>query len=138
MNLKEYADDMNIKKDNLKKICDKLDIIYDNDDYIQEGSILIWKKIRDRKWNPGSGRFGNFFYTAFRFRVLHMYRTYVMKNMIKINESEDYYYYGYRICTLVVDEFAIEYREKQKERNKAWAINQDVKNPNWKNPKNRR
>ena len=96
--------------------------IYDNDDFIQEGSILIWKKVKDRKWNPGSGRFCNFFYSAFRFHVLHMYRDYVMKNMIKINEDEDYYCYGYRICTLVVDEFAIEYREKQKERNKAWAI----------------
>lgn len=109
--------------------------IYDNDDYIQEGSILIWRKIRDRKWNPGSGRFGNFFYTAFRFRVLHMYRTYVMKNMIKINEDEDYYCYGYRICTLVVDEFAIEYREKQKERNKAWAIKSGRQKPKLEEPK---
>lgn len=109
--------------------------IYDNDDYIQEGSILVWRKINDHKWNPGLGRFGNFFYTAYRFRVLHMYRSYVMKNMVKINESEDYYYFGYRICTLVVDEFAIEYREKQKIRNKAYAIRTGRQKPPTDEPK---
>ena len=109
--------------------------IYDNDDYIQEGSILIWKKVKDRKWHPGSGKFCNFFYSAFRFHVLHMYRDYVMRNMIKINEDEDYYCYGYRICTLVVDEFAIEYREKQKERNKAWAIKTGRQKPKSNEPK---
>lgn len=96
--------------------------IYDDDDFIQEGSLLLWRNIRDRKWNPERGRFYTFFYSSFRNRLLNLFRDYVLKNMIKINESEDYYYYGYRICTLVVDEFATEYREKQKARNKAWAI----------------
>ena len=108
--------------------------ILDNDDYIQEGSFLIWKKIRERKWNPGAGRFGNFFYSAFRFHVLHIYRDYVLKNMVKINESEDYYYYSYRICTFVVDEFAVEYRAKQKERNKAWAIKTGRQKPESEKP----
>ena len=108
--------------------------VYDDDDFIQEGSMLLWAKIRDRKWNPGSGRFSNFFYSAFRFRVLHIYRSYVMKNMVKINESEDFYYYGYRICTLVVDEFATEYREKQKVRNKAWAIRTGRQKPQADDP----
>ena len=84
--------------------------IYDDDDFIQEGSVLLWRKIRDLKWKPEKGKIHNFFYSAFRLRLLNMYRDYVMKNMIKINESEDFYYYVYRICTLVVDEFATEYK----------------------------
>ncbi len=109
--------------------------IYDDEDYIQEGSILLWTKIRDKKWKPGSGRLYSFFYTAFKFRLLHMYRDYVLKNMIKINESEDYYYYGYRICTLVVDDYATEYRKKQKERDKAWAIKSGRQKPKTDEPK---
>lgn len=90
---------------------------YDIDDYIQEGSIVLWSLIQGRKYD-GERKFSNLFYTAFDRKCTKLYRDYVLKNMVQISESEDYYSYGYRVGTFVEDAYAKEYREKQRERNK--------------------
>ena len=94
--------------------------IYDIDDYVQEGSIVLWSLVSS-VYTVGSGKISNLFYKSFDWKCINLYRDYVMKNMISIKESENLYHYGYQIATLVVDEYAIEYREKQKVRNRKWA-----------------
>ena len=96
--------------------------IYDIDDYVQEGAILLWSLIEKRRFN-GKGKLSNLFYTAFDHKCVNLHRDYVLKNLIQIHEADDdLYYYGYHISRLVVDEYATEYRKKQSERNKRWAI----------------
>lgn len=94
--------------------------LYDTDDYVQEGSIVLWSLINSG-YSKERGKISSLFYTSFDRKCINLYRDYVMKNMIQINESEDLYNYGYQVATLVVDEYALEYREKQKERNRKWA-----------------
>ena len=62
----------------------------------------------------------NLFYTAFDRKCTNLYRDYVLKNMVQLSETEDYYGYGYHIGTFIEDEYARQYREKQRERNKKW------------------
>lgn len=103
--------------------------IYDTDDYVQEGAILLWKLIQRRKYN-GKGKLSSLFYTAFDRRCINIHRDYVLKNLIQIHEAnDDQYYYGYHICRLVVDEYATEYRKKKKEWDKRWAEKTGRKKP---------
>lgn len=94
--------------------------LYDTDDYIQEGSLVLWQLIQGRKYN-GKGKFSTLFYTVFDRRCINLYRNYVLKNFIEISESEDLYCYGYHIATLVEDEFARTYREKHREQCRRWC-----------------
>lgn len=101
-----------------KKHLSKL-YLYDVDDYIQEGTVVLWKLIQSRK-HDGKRKFSNLFYSAFEHKCINLYRDYVLKNMVQLYTDEDYYNYGYRVVTLVEDEYAQQYREKQRERNKRW------------------
>ena len=92
---------------------------YDTEDYIQEGSVVLWKLIQSRKYDR-EGKFSNLFYTAFDRKCISLYRSYMMKNLVQLSESKDCYSYGYRICHFVEDEYAREYADKQRERNKKW------------------
>lgn len=101
-----------------KKHLSKL-YLYDVDDYIQEGTVVLWKLIQSRKYD-GKRKFSNLFYSAFEHKCINLYRDYVLKNMVQLYTDEDYYNYGYRVVTLVEDEYVQQYREKQRERNKRW------------------
>ena len=95
--------------------------IYETDDYVQEGTILLWTLIQKKKYN-GKGKLSSLFYTAFDRKCINLHRSYVLKNLVQIHETDDdLYYYGYHICRLVIDEYATEYRKKQTEWNKRWA-----------------
>ena len=94
--------------------------IYDTDDYIQEGSIVLWQLIQSKKYN-GNGKFSSLFYTVFDRKCNNLYRDYVLKNFIEISESEDLYCYGYHVATLVEDEYARTYREKHREQCRRWC-----------------
>ena len=93
--------------------------IYDTDDYIQEGSLVLWHLVQSQTYN-GSGKFSSLFYTAFDRKCINLYRDYVLKNFIEISESDDLYCYGYRVATFVEDEFAKSYREKHREQCSRW------------------
>ena len=93
--------------------------IYDLDDYIQEGSIVLWKLLESKKFN-WKDKFSSLFYIAFDRRCINLYRNYVLKNMVAVHESEDFYGYGYHLTRLVEDEYAKKYREQQRERNRRW------------------
>lgn len=101
-----------------RKHLDKLHF-YEDDDYVQEGSILLWELIQSHRYD-GERKFSNWFYTAFDHRCTNLYRNYVLKNMVQVSEREDLYNYGYHAGIFIEDEYAQEYREKQRERNKRW------------------
>lgn len=103
-----------IGKEHLSKIP-----IYDLDDYVQEGSIVLWQLVESKKFNWESN-FSTFFYTAFDRKCINLYRNYVLKNMIVLSEAEDFYCYGYHATTLVEDEYARKYREKHREECRRW------------------
>ena len=93
--------------------------IYDLDDYIQEGSIVLWKIVQSKKYN-WKGNFSTYFYNAFNWRCISLYRNYVLKNMIVLSEAEDIYCNGYNLTVLVEDEYAKRYREKHREECRRW------------------
>ena len=50
---------------------------YDTDDYLQEGRIVLWKIAARGSFKTGS--FRNYFISAMRFHLCHVYRDYVLK-----------------------------------------------------------
>jgi len=93
-------------------------IDFDTDDFLQEGHILVWELISSGGFK--GGKFANYYTTAIRRRYINLYRSYTLKNAIRISESEDLYNYGYQVCTLVESDYAKQYREKHREQCKAW------------------
>ena len=91
---------------------------FDTDDFLQEGYILVWKIISNGRFK--GGKFANYYISAIRRRYISLYRSYTLKNAIRISESEDLYNYGYQVCTLVESDYARQYREKHREQCKAW------------------
>lgn len=93
-------------------------IDFDTDDFLQEGYILVWKIVSSGGFR--GGKFANYYISAIRRRLISLYRSYTLKNAIRISESEDLYNYGYQVCTLVESDYARQYREKHREQCKAW------------------
>ena len=83
----------------------------DTDDYMQEGRILLWQIALQRSYRQGC--FTRYFATAIRFRFSNLYRDYVLKNLVRIGEYQDFYGNTYQI--LVVSDYAKNYREKHRE-----------------------
>lgn len=84
---------------------------FDTDDYMQEGRILLWKIALQKTYRRGS--FTRYFATAIRFRFSNLYRDYVLKNLVRIGEYQDFYGNTYQI--LVVSDYAKNYRMKHRE-----------------------
>jgi hypothetical protein len=84
---------------------------FDTDDYMQEGRILLWQIALQRSYRQGC--FTRYFATAIRFRFSNLYRDYVLKNLVRIGEYQDFYGNTYQI--LVVSDYAKNYREKHRE-----------------------
>lgn len=104
--------------------------IYDLDDYVQEGSIVLWKLVESKKYN-WYGNFSTLFYAAFDRKCINLYRDYVLKNMIVLSEAEDFYGYGYHLTRLVEDEYVRKYRERHREECRRW-YEKHRKNPDAK------
>ena len=84
---------------------------FDTDDYMQEGRILLWKIALQKTYRRGC--FTRYFATAIRFRFSNLFRDYVLKNLVRIGEYQDFYGNTYQI--LVVSDYARNYREKHRE-----------------------
>ena len=84
---------------------------FDTDDYMQEGRILLWQIALQKTYRRGC--FTRYFATAIRFRFSNLYRDYVLKNLVRIGEYQDFYGNTYQI--LVVSDYAKNYREKHRE-----------------------
>ncbi len=87
---------------------------YDTEDFLQEGMITCWEIIS--RGNFKGGKFSTYFGGAIRKRLIRIWRDYTMKNMICIGESEDCR--GNISRFMVEADYAREYREKQRIRNK--------------------
>jgi hypothetical protein len=83
----------------------------DTDDYMQEGRILLWQIALQRSYRQGC--FTRYFATAIRFRFSNLFRDYVLKNLVRIGEYQDFYSNTCQI--LVVSYYAKNYREKHRE-----------------------
>lgn len=94
--------------------------LFDTDDYIQEGSIVLWNLLEKRTFREKSGKFSNLFYVSFRNRCIKMYWNYAGKNFFPVGESPDYYNYGYHVCRLIIDPRVEEHREKERQRTARW------------------
>ena len=84
---------------------------FDTDDYMQEGRILLWQIALKKTYRRGC--FTRYFTTAIRFRFSNLFRDYVLKNLVRIGEYQDFYGNTYQI--LVVSDYAKNYREKHRE-----------------------
>jgi len=84
---------------------------YDSDDYMQEGRILLWKIALQKTYRRGC--FKRYFKSAIRFRFSNLFRDYVLKNLVRVGEYQDFYGITYQI--LVVSDYAKNYREKHRE-----------------------
>ena len=84
---------------------------FDTDDYMQEGRILLWQIALQKTYRRGC--FTRYFATAIRFRFSNLYRDYVLKNLVRIGEYQDFYGNTYQI--LVISDYARNYREKHRE-----------------------
>lgn len=93
--------------------------IYDEDDYLQEGLILIWKLISTGKVKPDF-LFSNLFYTAFQRRCINIFRDYVLKNGIFVSCWERGQEEGYTVGYFIADAYVEKYRLAQRERNKRY------------------
>jgi len=83
---------------------------FDSDDYLQEARIVLWKIAVKGSFRPGN--FKNFYISAIRFHLRHLYRDYVLHNMIQIGGYEDCR--GNTFQILVEAPFAAEFREKHR------------------------
>ena len=83
---------------------------YDTDDYLQEGRIVLWKIAAKGTFRPGN--FRNFYISAIRFHLRHLYRDYVLHNMVQIGGYEDCKGQTYQI--LIEAPYAAEFREKHR------------------------
>jgi len=83
---------------------------YDTDDYLQEGRIVLWKIADKGTFRPGN--FRNFYISAIRFHLRHLYRDYVLHNMVQIGGYEDCKGQTYQI--LIEAPYAAKFREKHR------------------------
>ena len=89
---------------------------YDTEDFLQEGMIVAWEIIS--RGNFKGGKFSTYFGAAVRKHLIRIWRDYNLKNLVCIGESEDCR--GNITRILVESDYAREYREEQRQRNKAW------------------
>ena len=91
--------------------------IYETDDYIQEGSLVLWTLLKKRVYD-GRAKFFSLCFPAFTYKCTNLYRDYVLKSLILLSEVEDFYCYGYSVSKMTVDQYAENYRIEQHVRNK--------------------
>ena len=89
---------------------------YGLEDLIQECQIVAWEVIS--RGNFKGGRFSTYYGAAVRNHLIRIFRDYNLKNLVCIGEAEDCK--GNITRIMVESDYAREYREKQRQRSKAW------------------
>jgi hypothetical protein len=98
---------------------------YDREDFLQEGRILAWTIIS--KGSFKKGLFRVYFGSAIRKRLVNIYRTYTLKNLVCIDEQVDCR--GNVTKTMVESDYARAYREKHREQCRAWYAKKKASHP---------
>ena len=91
--------------------------IYDMDDYLQEGYILIWEICKKKTY--GSGNFAAYFYVAARRRFNNLYFRYCCKNYIVLWEKGGD---EYNVACLGVSSYWTQWNEEKKRYMKRYRI----------------
>jgi hypothetical protein len=89
---------------------------YGLEDLIQECQIVAWEIIS--RGNFKGGRFSTYYGAAVRNHLIRIFRDYNLKNLVCIGEAEDCK--GNITRIMVESDYAREYREKQRQRSKAF------------------
>ena len=84
---------------------------FDTDDYLQEGRIVLWKIAARGSFKAGV--FKNYYISAMKFHLRHVYRDYVLRNFVCIGGYEDMRGQAYQI--LIEAPFAEQYRIRHRE-----------------------
>ena len=98
---------------------------YGLEDLIQECQIVAWEIIS--RGNFKGGRFSTYYGAAVRNHLIRIFRDYNLKNLVCIGEAEDCK--GNITRILVESDYAREYREKQRQRSKAWYEKKKAEQP---------
>ena len=98
---------------------------YGLEDLIQECQIVAWEVIS--RGNFKGGRFSTYYGAAVRNHLIRIFRDYNLKNLVCIGEAEDCK--GNITRILVESDYAREYREKQRQRSKAWYEKKKAEQP---------
>ena len=98
---------------------------YALDDLIQECEIVAWEIIS--RGNFKGGNFNAYFAAAIRNRLIRIWRDFNRKNLICLGEVIVEHWGVTRI--MVESDYAREYREKQRQRSKAWYEKKKVAKP---------
>ena len=98
---------------------------YDREDFLQEGRILAWTIIS--KGSFKKGLFRVYFGSAIRKRLVNIYRSYTLKNLVCIDEQVDCR--GNVTRTMVESDYARAYREKHREQCRAWYAKNKASQP---------
>ena len=95
------------------------------EDLIQECQIVAWEVIS--RGNFKGGRFSTYYGAAVRNHLSRIFRDYNLKNLVCIGEAEDCK--GNITRILVESDYAREYREKQRQRSKAFYEKKKAEQP---------
>ena len=98
---------------------------YGLEDLIQECQIVAWEVIS--RGNFKGGNFSTYYGAAVRNHLIRIFRDYNLKNLVCIGEAEDCK--GNITRILVESDYAREYREKQRQRSKAWYEKKKASQP---------
>ena len=98
---------------------------YGFEDLIQECRIVAWQIIS--RGNFKGGVFSTYYGAAVRNHLIRIFRDYNLKNLVCIGEAEDCR--GNITRILVESDYAREYREKQRQRSKAWYEKKKASQP---------
>lgn len=98
---------------------------YGLEDLIQDCQIVAWEIIS--RGNFKSGVFSTYYGAAVRNHLIRIYRDYNLKNLVCIGESDDCR--GNITRILVESDYAREYREKQRQRSKAFYKKKKAEQP---------
>lgn len=90
--------------------------LYDLDDFLQEGFIVIWKAVISEKVDLKHFRASCV--KMYKYSCLRVYRDYQLRNPILLDVGCDLYDESIRHCVLVESEYVKKYREKQRKYNK--------------------
>ena len=99
---------------------------YGVDDLIQEGWIVAWEIISRGSYKAGS-KFSTYFGAAVRYRFCRIFRDFNLRNLVCVGEAEDLH--GNVIRTLVVSDYAKEYRKKKAAQQKRWMERKRAEEP---------
>lgn len=101
---------------------------YDTEDFLQEGMIVAWQIIsRGNYSNTGGVKFSTYFAAAYRRRLISIYRSFVLKNMIFVEECEDCKGNITRIYGIA--DYADEYRKRKAEQQRRWYNKRKAQQP---------